>query len=158
MSGFATNFVSAKYGAAGLAAASALALAGAYIAQYGFDLLPCHLCLWQRVPYAIAIMAGLAAWFFNPRPWLWLMALLFIGGSAIAFFHAGVEYRWWEGTNACSYDLASLSTEELREAIMKPKPRCDAVAWSFLGISMAGYNVAYSALLAFVAQHFARKA
>ena len=31
-------------------------LGAAYTAQFGFDLEPCVLCLYQRVPFAIAIL------------------------------------------------------------------------------------------------------
>src|SRR5437879_3295386 len=37
----------------GAALASAAALGLAFLAQYGFDLWPCQLCYWQRVPYAL---------------------------------------------------------------------------------------------------------
>ena len=36
--------------------ASAAALAGALISQFGFDLRPCHLCLLQRWPYGIVMV------------------------------------------------------------------------------------------------------
>ncbi|MBL4690180.1 MAG: disulfide bond formation protein B, partial [Rhodospirillales bacterium] len=45
----------------GIFAASVAALANAYIAQYTFDLEPCILCLYQRVPYAVAGVLGLVA-------------------------------------------------------------------------------------------------
>ena len=47
----------------GIFAVSATALANAYIAEYGFGLEPCILCLYQRVPYAVAGVLGLAALF-----------------------------------------------------------------------------------------------
>lgn len=143
--------------ALGLVIASFAALLMAFIAQYGFELLPCHLCLLQRIPYGIAIFTGLAALRVNPKPVLWVLALLFLTGAAIAFFHVGVEQLWWEGTNACTHTFDANDIEHLREQILQPKPRCDAIAWEMFGVSMAGYNVAYSLLLAFIAQHYARK-
>ncbi len=47
----------------GIFAVSATALANAYIAQYAFGQEPCVLCLYQRVPYAVAGVLGLAALF-----------------------------------------------------------------------------------------------
>ena len=143
--------------AVGLGAASLAALLFAYVSQYGFGLLPCHLCMWQRVPYGIAIFAAFAATKMNPKPVLWFMAALFMAGAGIAFFHVGVEKLWWEGTNACTHVFDSSDIEKLREQILQPKPRCDAVAWQMFGISMAGYNVAYSLVLASIAIFFARK-
>lgn len=140
-----------------LAALSMAALIAAFIAQYVFGLEPCILCLWQRVPYAIAVFAGMAGLYFSPRPFLWVMALLFAAGAATAFFHVGVEQLWWEGTNACTHQFDPDNLEALREQILKPKPRCDEVAWSLFGISMAGYNVMMSAAMAAAAVYFARR-
>lgn len=151
------NFeIAPRTAALALVGASFIALLGAFIAQYGYDLEPCILCLWQRVPYGIAIFAGLSAMQINPKLILWFLACLFLAGAGIAFFHVGVEKLWWEGTNACTHAFDANNLEALREQILKPKPRCDTVAWQMFGISMAGYNVAYSLILAFIAMFFAR--
>src|SRR5689334_10219015 len=83
------------------------ALAAAYIAQYGFGLKPCILCLYQRTPYAVAIALGLLA-LLIPRlahALLILAALTFLAGAGIAGFHAGVEYGWWKGLPSCGGDI-----------------------------------------------------
>ena len=74
------------------------ALAAAYTAQYGFGLEPCILCLYQRVPYAVALglgLLGLVA--LRPaglQPLLVLIAGLgFLAGAGIAGYHVGVEQR-----------------------------------------------------------------
>ncbi len=38
-----------------LVLASATALGAAFVSQYGFDLQPCVLCIYQRWPYVIVI-------------------------------------------------------------------------------------------------------
>lgn len=146
------TFLQARPGLS-VAAASILALAAAYTAQYGFGLFPCELCLYQRIPYAIAIGLGLMAAFLNPafaRMALGACGLTFLVGAAIAAFHVGVEQHWWEGTDSCGMNLNATDIEVLREQIMNaPRARCDQAPWSFLGISMAGYNGIASLLLAF---------
>lgn len=130
---------------------SAAALTGALIAQYKFGLHPCELCLYQRVPYVIAIVLGAASLAVRPRAILVLMALCFLIGAAIAGFHAGVEYRFWEGLGSCSMKLDFSSADALRNQIMNaPKARCDEAAWTLFGVSMAGYNFFYSLALAIV--------
>ena len=63
-------------------------------------------------------------------------------GAGIGVFHAGVELGYWEGPTTCTGgDVSSLSTAELIAKIQSaPLVRCDEVAWSFLGVSMAGWN------------------
>ena len=139
-------------------AASAIALALALGSQYWGGLEPCELCLWQRVPYGVAVAAAVGAllWFRSPRERMaltWLAALCFAAGAAVALYHVGVELHWVAGPASCS-GSASLNdartVEELRRLLAAaPVARCDVVAWSLFGISMAGWNALASlALLA----------
>jgi disulfide bond formation protein DsbB len=67
-------------------------------------------------------------------------------------FHAGVEYRWWTGPQACSGTIPTgLSPEELKKYLFGAKMvRCDEPVWKLAGISMAGWNAILSAALAIV--------
>ncbi|HEY9549858.1 MAG TPA: disulfide bond formation protein B, partial [Kiloniellaceae bacterium] len=71
--------------------------------------------------------------------------------SAIAAFHVGVEQKWWQGTAACHAPQLpeNATVEQLRDLLLnQPFAPCDVVPWEFFGISMAGFNVLASALLA----------
>ena len=86
--------------------ASVGAIVMAFTAQYVFGLEPCILCLYQRVPFAItAVLAALALLpFARGRSRRWLMAacgVVFLAGSALAFYHVGVEQHWWSSVTAC---------------------------------------------------------
>ena len=128
------------------------ALIIAYISQYGFGLNPCELCWWQRYPYMIMVgvlpITALRS-LGNNRAALSLVALLFAVGAAIAGFHAGVEQKWWEGLATCS-GVADLSgdVEAALNAIMNaPIIKCDEIAWSLFGISMAGFNFILASIM-----------
>lgn len=118
-------------------AVPALLLGGAYLSQYGFGLYPCELCWWQRYPHFAALGCAVLARFAPPvRLWLALAGLAILGSGLIGGFHAGVEYGWWEGFTSCTNTV-----EGGLDAIMNaPLVRCDAVQWSLLGISLAGFN------------------
>jgi disulfide bond formation protein DsbB len=113
-----------------------LLLGGAYVAEYGFGLLPCEMCWWQRWAHFAALPFALAA-FALPRSRLVLaVAASAIGVSgAIGAFHAGVEYGWWRGLTRCSVPLTAGDIWN-NFAIV----RCDEVQWSLWGISLAGWN------------------
>jgi len=134
------------------------ALCVAWLAQYGFGLQPCELCMLQRYGYAAVILFGLIAIFVNRRPkarkfWLALAGLALLAVVGIAIFHVGVEHGWWSGSSACvGESTAGMTQEQLTEAIMNaPVTRCDEAAFVFLGISMAGYDAIFAALLAWFA-------
>ncbi|MFQ5954659.1 MAG: disulfide bond formation protein B [Kiloniellales bacterium] len=130
-----------------LLAASAAILGTAYASQYIGGLEPCSLCLYQRVPYWVAIGLTAAALALAGRRRLQGLALIVVGavflfGTGLALYHVGVEQHLFAGPPACSADLGQATTiEELRaQLIGQPVVRCDEVAWSLFGISMAGYN------------------
>lgn len=145
----------------GVLLASAGALAAAYTAEISLALEPCVLCLYQRVPFAVA---GLLAMGALARPNLAVAALAlagaaFIAGAGIAAYHVGVEQHWWASAAGCGGELPPpMSAAEFRQALLnKPPKACDEVDWSLFGISMAGYNIAYSSALAVMAFAGARR-
>ena len=118
----------------------ALLLAGAYVGQYGFGLYPCEMCWWQRWPHFAAVALALLSTVAAPkRLWIALAAIAILVSGAIGAFHAGVEYGWWEGLTACS-TISSGGGDPLEAIMNAPLVRCDEVAWSLLGISLAGWN------------------
>ncbi|MCW8835577.1 MAG: disulfide bond formation protein B [Rhodospirillales bacterium] len=130
------------------------ALVTAYVAEYGFGLDPCVLCLYQRIPYAIAgAIAGAALALGLRGPILGkvmiLCALCFVGESGLAFYHVGVEQHWWQGTAACGGAIGTgLSAAELKAALLAAPPiRCDEIAWKVFGLSITVYNVAVGAAM-----------
>jgi disulfide bond formation protein DsbB len=133
--------------------AALAALAVALASQYWGGLQPCILCHYQRYPYVVAAALGLIGLGLarHPVPLRLVVALagiVFLIDAGIAFYHVGVEQHWWQGTAECGTDLApGLSIEELQKQLQStPVVRCDQVAWSLFGISMAGYNFIYATL------------
>lgn len=148
-----------------LGLASAGVLGAALVFQFGFGYQPCILCIWQRWPYVSVIVLALLAVLFGRQrgvadALLMVAGLILLGGAGIAAYHVGVEQHWWAGTSSCGAPSgAALTLEELRAQVMTaPIVRCDEVAWSLFGISMAGYNVLLSLMLAAVALIAARLA
>lgn len=142
-----------------LLAGAAAPLLVAFGAQHLGGLAPCELCIWQRWAYGGVIAAALLALLAARSPKVAALLLVLGGGAAlagggIAIFHAGVEQHWWQGLAGCSGAGLSgdMTAEEFEAAILAaPAVRCDEIAWSFAGISMAGYNVLYAAALAIFA-------
>lgn len=121
-------------------------LGGALAFQYIGGLVPCEMCMWQRWALVTALGLALLGWIMgHARPVLMLAALAVLAGAGIAVFHVGVEQHWWQGLTACSAAPMVGSTAEVMSEIMAaPLVRCDAIAWSLFGISMAGWNALIS--------------
>jgi disulfide bond formation protein DsbB len=121
-------------------------LGGALGFQYLGGLQPCEMCHWQRWALLATLALALIGWASgHARLWLALAALAMLGGAGIAVFHVGVEQHWWPGITACAAPVIAGSTADVMGQIMaQPLVRCDAIAWSLFGISMAGWNALVS--------------
>jgi disulfide bond formation protein DsbB len=132
-------------------AASLSLLAAAHGFQHFGGLDPCPLCLRQREAHWIA--AGVAAtalvlqaWRPSPiaaRAFAALLAVSFLASAAVAGFHVGVEFKWWPGLAECGGGGPIDAGADLLGALTRPAAPagCDTVAWSFLGLSMAAWNM-----------------
>ena len=131
-------------------------LVGAWIFQIaGYD--PCHLCLQQRWPYYFAIPFSLLLSVSagkNPRGarrGLYILAVVMLGSAIFGAYHAGVEWKWWEGPDTCSGAISG-GLPDLTKAVVA----CNEAALRIVGISLAGWNAIISAVLAAVALAGAR--
>lgn len=118
-------------------------LGGALGSQYIGGLHPCEMCYWQRWPHAAAILLAALA-FTGPatrsRTLTLLAAAAIALSGAIGVYHAGVEARIFEGFTTCT----AVKGMSLQDIMKVPLVRCDQIQWSFLGISMAGWNAILS--------------
>ena len=124
-------------------------LAGALGSQHIGGLAPCEMCHWQRWPHYFAV--GIAALSFAARGTPASRALVLLAAAAVAVsgaigvYHAGVELGIFQGLTACTASGSGATGADLLKEIMNtPLVRCDQVQWSFLGVSMAGWNAILS--------------
>jgi len=138
-----------------------LTIGGFFYFQYVLGYPPCPLCLDQRNAFYVSVpLAGL----------LWLGAgngasrkvlvagfaviiVAMLWNTGLSIYHAGVEWKFWAGPTDCSgpikgFGAASNMLNQIQNIRIV---RCDEAAWRFLGISLAGYDVLVSLLLAAVA-------
>ena len=142
---------------------SASVLGAALVSQFVGGLAPCEMCIWQRWPHAIAIaLVAIGLAIKGPKAGgIYLIAgLVLLVGAGIGVFHAGVELKYWDGPGGCTGgSTVGLTTAQVLEQILNaPLVRCDEIAWSFAGLSMAGWNAVCSTILAGVAFFAAQRA
>lgn len=140
------------------ALAAFLALLGIalLLGAFGFEYLgrvrPCHLCLGQRLPWPImTIVAGIgmlglrrgAPSFLAPAAFAAAIAIA-LWSAYLAGFHAGVEWKWWPGPPTCTNTGALPSGAFSGSFDPSDIVRCDEIAWSMFGLSLAGYNFIFS--------------
>ena len=131
-----------------LALASAAILLAALALQYLGGLPPCPLCIWQRWPYVALIALGLAGWRWRPRAMLGVATMVLLGGAGLAVYHVGIEQGWWALPGGCVAGQSAESVEELKRLLAEAPPACDQVSFTLLGLTLAGWNLLASLLLA----------
>ncbi|MEP1229235.1 MAG: disulfide bond formation protein B [Litorimonas sp.] len=135
-------------------------LIGAWVFQYGFGYAPCTMCYWQRHAHKLIIGLALLTLILRKTknskfetPLIWLLVIALLGSASLAFYHAGVEYKWWEGPKTCSsggvgYALPEIDPNDPLAALNKPikGPSCSDAVWHFIGLSMAAWNAILSTM------------
>jgi disulfide bond formation protein DsbB len=140
---------------------AAATIAGAWYFQLVLGLQPCPMCLEERYAYYLAIplaaLLALAAGLHAPRGLLIcglvILALAALGNAVFGAYHAGVEWKFWPGPTDCTGPVGNLGNAgTLLDRLDSVKVvMCDEIQWSFLGISLAGYNALISLLMAAIA-------
>ena len=131
----------------------AMVLATVLVAQYWGGLAPCELCLTERWPWRAAIVISFVAMMAGSRPalpWVaFLLAGVFALGGALAFYHVGVEQHWFAGPQACTATAMPTTLAALKAQLQHQQPtRCDEPAWTLCGVSLAGWNLFASLMMA----------
>jgi disulfide bond formation protein DsbB len=138
--------------AAGLAFVLGLAaIVLAWGSQLIGGLVPCELCLEQRMSYywgLPVLLAVLVTWNRLPLT-VWYIAMvvvtaIFVWGAYMGAYHAGVEWGFWPGPTACTGVGEMAGFEAMSDLNSAHVVGCDVVQFRLFGISLAGYNALVS--------------
>lgn len=132
-------------------------LFGALLLEHVLGLVPCPLCLMQRVWFCIAGLCAVAGLLHEPRwgiyPLLTIVASLTGGGFAIRQLY--LQSLPADQVPACGpgidYMFEALPLSEVLAAMTRGTGDCAEVAGSFLGISIPGWALLGFALVIAVA-------
>jgi len=137
------------------AAVCALLLSYGYFLQYVQGLQPCPLCLIQRGFFYLVMGTFLLAAIHNPktiglRIYPVIAALFALGGAASAGRQVWLQHLPADQVPACGPDLAfmleNFPLARTLEKLVAGSGECAVVDWSFLGLSIAGWSLAWFAL------------
>ena len=131
-----------------------LTIASALIIQYWLGHEPCKLCLYQRIPYFLAILLIIKIFFFKKyeKITLLILTLIFVSSATLAFYHFGIEQGFFSESLACTApDLSkTLSKEQLLEQLKQNNISCKDVSFRILGLSLTAINTIFSLVLSVI--------
>jgi len=123
------------------------AIAYALYVQYHMLMLPCPLCIFQRVAFGAAGLFFLIGALHNPegsgfrRVYGTMAALSALAGAGIAGRHVAIQLMPADEAAACSslgldYMLDIMPLTEVLSTVLKGSGECAKIDWTFLGFSM----------------------
>lgn len=117
--------------------------------QYVMGLIPCPLCMTQRIAYCLIGAFALIAIIDNPRYKIYsaLILLASLGGLAAAGRQVWMQHLPPELVPACGpsleYMLETFPFAEALKMLVLGDGNCAEVDWSFIGLSMAEWSLAW---------------
>ena len=109
----------------------------------------CKLCLYQRIPYILAIILCFFGYFFSKsKIWLYLLIITFSGSIIISGYHLGIENGVFEEFSGCTNEnVNTINKSELLENLNNLLPNCKNVNFRIFGFSLATINFIISIAL-----------
>jgi disulfide bond formation protein DsbB len=130
------------------------ALIFVYLVEHKLGYQPCKLCIYQRIPYFLAIFLIIEILFYKKyvKSTLLILTLIFFLSFCLAFYHFGIEQGFFSGGFICESENLEkiLSKEQLLEQLKKNAVSCKDVYFKFLGFSLASINAIVSLILSFI--------
>ena len=117
--------------------------------EYVLEYKPCKLCLYQRIPYVIAIFISFIGYnYFKNDKILILIIVIFSISFLISGYHYGIENNFFEEFSGCSAkSLETIDKEEILKSLNNNITSCKDVTFKLFGISLAGINLLLSLLI-----------
>ena len=133
-------------------ALSFFSLIAALYVEYILGFKPCILCIYQRIPYAIAILISLTAFLIGNRNILLIiLGLTFLAGILLSGYHVSIEKGIIEPLFSCTGEnIKALEKEEILKSLNNIQPDCRDVDFSIFGVSLATLNFINSFVLTIV--------
>ena len=131
---------------------SFFSLIAALYLEYILGFKPCILCIYQRIPYAIAILISLIAFLIGNRNILLIiLGLTFLAGILLSGYHVSIEKGIIEPLFSCTGEnIKALEKEEILKSLNNIQPDCKDVDFSIFGVSLATLNFIISFVLTIV--------
>ena len=130
---------------------SIIALVSAFFIEYILGHQPCNLCILERIPYLLAIIAVLLNYKFIKfeKFFILLLAIIFLAGTILSLYHLGIEQGFIEESLVCDLKSGSnlLSKEEILKQLQEKSISCKDVTFKIFGLSLTSYNIIISILL-----------
>ena len=128
---------------------SLLSLLIALYIEFFLGYQPCKLCIYQRIPYLIAIfLTFLGRSYLKNLIWLYALLLIFFSSFLLSGYHLGIEQEIFEEFSGCTGNSINIiDKNELLKLLNSDVNSCKNVDFQIFGLSLAAINFLLSSLI-----------
>jgi len=127
---------------------SLIAILSAIYIEKVLEYLPCKLCIYQRIPFLVAIFICFLGYnYFKSERILIALIITFTLSSALAGYHFGIENSIFEEYAGCTITNIDITNKEKIIESLGMVKNCKDVEFTVLGISLSGLNFFTSLLI-----------
>ena len=130
---------------------SFIALISAYFIEYILGHQPCNLCVYERIPYFLAILIVLINYKYNKlEKYLILsLAIIFLIATILSLYHLGIEQGFIKESLICDLEKGAniVDKDEILKQLQQKSISCKDVTFKIFGLSLTNYNIVISLLL-----------
>ena len=130
---------------------SFIALVSAYFIEYILGYPPCILCVYERIPYFLAILIVLINYKYNKlEKYLILsLAIIFLIATILSLYHLGIEQGFIQESLLCDLEKGAniVDKDEILKQLQQKSISCKDVTFKIFGLSLTNYNIIISLLL-----------
>ncbi|MBD1168898.1 disulfide bond formation protein B [Pelagibacterales bacterium SAG-MED08] len=133
---------------------SFIALVSAYFIEYILGHQPCNLCLYERIPYFLAILIVLINYKYNKleKYIILSLAIIFLIATILSLYHLGIEQGFIQESLLCDLEKGAniLDKDEILKQLQQKNISCKDVTFKIFGLSLTSYNIIISILLTII--------
>ena len=130
---------------------SLIALISAYFIEYILGHQPCSLCLYERIPFFLAILIILINYKYSKleKYLILLLTIIFFIATILSLYHLGIEQGFIEESLLCDLEKGAniLDKDEILKQLQQKNISCKDVTFQIFGLSLTSYNIIISILL-----------
>ena len=130
---------------------SFIALISAYFIEFILGNQPCNLCIYERIPYFLAILIVLINYKYNKlEKYLILsLAIIFLIATILSLYHLGIEQGFIQESLLCDLEKGAniVDKDEILKQLQQKSISCKDVTFKIFGLSLTNYNIIISLLL-----------
>ena len=130
---------------------SLFALISAYFIEYILGHQPCSLCLYERIPFFLAILIILINYKYSKleKYFILLLAIIFFVATMLSLYHLGIEQGFIQESLLCNLDKGTniIDKDEILKQLQQKGISCKDVTFKIFGLSLTNYNVIISLVL-----------